>query len=71
MVTGGADLHADLRLGSGTSGDSLAKGGRVLDEQGRTSILVLDHFEGQEACLVVLDDEGTVVASKALRVGNE
>ena len=71
MVTGGADLHADLRLGSGTSGDSLAKGGRVLDEEGRTSILVLDQFEGQEACLVVLDDEGTVVASKALRVGNE
>jgi hypothetical protein len=71
VVTGGADLHADLRLGSDTSGDSLAKGGRVLDEEGRTSILVSDQFEGQEACLVVLDDEGTVVASKALRVGNE
>jgi hypothetical protein len=71
VVAGGADLHADLRLGSGTSGDSLAKGGRVLDEEGRTSMLVSDQFEGQEACLVVLDEEGSVVASRALRVGNE
>ena len=71
VVAGGADLHADLRLGSGTSGNSLAKGGRVLDEEGRTSMLVSDRFEGQEACLVVLDEEGTVVTSMGLRVGNE
>mgnify|MGYP001806582155 FL=1 len=67
----GADLHVDLRLGAATSGPSLIKGGRVLDEAGRTSVLVSDEHEGATACLVVLDDNGRVRAHRTLTVGGE
>jgi hypothetical protein len=70
-VTGGADLRVDLRLGSETSGPSLIKGGRVLDEHGRTSFLVSDEHESEAACLVVLDDDGRVLAHRTLRVGED
>lgn len=68
-VTGGTDLRVDLRLGSETSGPSLIKGGRVLDERGRTSFLVSDEHERESACLVVLDDEGRVLAHRNLTIG--
>jgi hypothetical protein len=70
-VTGGADLHADVRLGAETSGASLIKGGRVLDEDGRTSVLISDLYEGQQACLVVLNDDGTILAHRSLTVGGD
>jgi hypothetical protein len=70
-VAGGADLHVDLRLGAETSGPTLIKGGRVLDETGRTSILVGDEHEGDAACLVVLDDDGLVLAHRVLTIGVE
>ena len=70
-VQGGADLHVDLRLGAATSGPSLIKGGRVLDEAGRTSVLVSDEHEGAMACLVILDDDGRVRAHRTLTVGGE
>jgi len=70
-VTGGADLRIDLRLGSETSGPSLIKGGRVLDERGRTSFLVSDEHEREAACLVVLDDDGRVLAHRTLTVGED
>ncbi len=70
-VQGGADLHIDLRLGAVTSGPSLIKGGRVLDEAGRTSVLVSDEHEGAVACLVILDDDGLVCAHRTLTVGGE
>ena len=70
-VTGGADLRVDLRLGSETSGPSLIKGGRVLDEHGRTSFLVSDEHEREAACLVVLDDDGRVLAHRTLTVGED
>lgn len=70
-VTGGADLRVDLRLGSETSGPSLIKGGRVLDEHGRTSFLVSDEHERKAACLVVLDDDGRVLAHRTLMVGED
>lgn len=70
-VTGGADLHVDLRLGAETSGPTLIKGGRVLDENGRTSFIVSDEHEQEAACLVVLNEGGHVVAYRALTVGGE
>jgi hypothetical protein len=70
-VAGGADLRVDLRLGSETSGPTLIKGGRVLDEKGRTSFLVGDEHERATACLVVLDDNGQVVAHRMLTVGED
>ena len=70
-VTGGADQHVDLRLGAETSGPTLIKGGRVLDESGRTSFLVSDEHEHEAACLVVHDDSGRVFAHRVLTVGGE
>jgi len=70
-ITGGADLHIDLRLGSETSGPTLIKGGRVLDEKGRTSFLVSDEHERAPVCLVVLDDDGRVLTQRVLTVGGE
>ena len=69
QVENGADFNADLRLGSETSGPSLIKGGRVLDEQGRTSFLVSDEHDGEIACIVVLDDDDRVLVHRALTVG--
>ena len=69
QVENGADSNADLRLGSETSGPSLIKGGRVLDEQGRTSFLVSDENDGEIACIVVLDDDDRVLAHRTLTVG--
>lgn len=70
-ITGGADLHIDLRLGVETSGPTLIKGGRVLDEKGRTSFLMSDEHEREPACLVVLDDDGRVLTQRILIVGGE
>ena len=70
-ITGGADLRVDLRLGAETSGPSMIKGGRVLDEKGRTSFLVDDEHEREKACLVVLDDDGRVLAQRVVTVGGE
>lgn len=68
---GATDLHVDLRLGAETSGPSLIKGGRVLDDKGKTSFLVGDDNEGQTACLVLLDDDGRILAHRMLTVGGE
>jgi hypothetical protein len=68
---GGNDLHVDLRLGTETSGPSLIKGGRVLDDKGKTSFLVGDDHEGQTACLVLLDDDGRILGHRLLIVGGE
>lgn len=70
-VSGGTDLHVDLRLGAETIGMSLIKGGRVLDETGRTSVLVSDEHEGASACLVVLDEDGRILAHRTLTIGGE
>tara|TARA_R110000782_G_scaffold270471_1_gene371546 strand:+ start:63067 stop:65349 length:2283 start_codon:yes stop_codon:yes gene_type:complete len=70
-VVGGADLRADVRLGIETAGISLAKGGRVLDEQGMTSVLLSDEHEGDAASIVILDDHDRVVAHRTTKVGGE
>ena len=71
MQPGATDLHVDLRLGPETSGPSLIKGGRVLDDKGKTSFLVGDDNEGQTACLVLLDDDGRILTHRVLIVGGE
>jgi len=68
-ATGAADLRADLRAGAETSGPSLLKDIRVLDEAGCCSMLVSDVHEGKTATLVVLDDEDRVLALRTLTVG--
>ncbi|OJF91481.1 hypothetical protein AX761_22355 [Rhizobium sp. 58] len=68
-ISGGRDLRVDLRLGNETSGPTLIKGGRVLDEKGRTSFLVSDEHERELACLVVLEDDGRVLAQRVVTVG--
>jgi hypothetical protein len=42
----------------------------VLDEKGRTSVLVSDLHEGKQASLVVLDDNGSILAHRALTIGD-
>jgi hypothetical protein len=69
-VAGGADHHVDVRLGAETSGASLIKGGRVLDEKGHTSVLINDLYEGKQACLVVLHDNGSILAHRLLTIGD-
>ena len=70
-VENGADFRVDLRLGSEIGGSSLIKGGRVLDDRGRTSFLVSDEHDRETACLVVLDDEDRVLAHRTLTVGED
>ncbi len=68
-ASGAADLRADLRLGAETSGPSLLKDIRVLDEAGCASMLLSDIHEGKEATLVILDDDGRALAARTLIVG--
>ena len=70
-VVGGADLRADIRLGVETAGISLAKGGRVLDEHGKTAVLISDEYEGFPVSIVILDDHDRVVAHRTTKVGGE
>lgn len=70
-VMGGADLTVDLLLGTETSGPSLIKSGRALDERGRTSFLVGDEHEGKAARLIVTDDSGQVIAQRATTIGGQ
>jgi hypothetical protein len=68
-TVGGADLRADLRTGAETSGASLLREVRDLDEHGTTSMLVSDVHEGKTATLVILDDAERVLALWTLTVG--
>ncbi len=68
-VAGGADLRADLRLGTETSGASVLSVVRVLGERGDASMLVSDEYEGRAVTLVVLDDADRVLAMRTLTVG--
>ena len=74
MVTGcaqgGGDLRVDLRAGGETSGPSLLKAVRSLDENGRASMPISDDHEGKTAIVVVLDDDGRVLAMRTLTVGS-
>jgi hypothetical protein len=68
-ASGGGGLKVDLKLGSDPSGESLLPGVRRLDPEGFTSFPVSDDHEGESALLVIVDDDGRVVARKSLMVG--
>jgi hypothetical protein len=68
---GAADRRIDIRLGSETSGPSVLKGTRVLDEHGKTSVLISDEFEHMTVCVLVLDDHEKVLAHRTLVVGGD
>ncbi len=70
-ASGAADHRIDVRLGSETSGPSVIKAHRVLDEQGKTSVIISDEFERKTVCVVVLDDNDRVLAHRMLVVGGE
>jgi hypothetical protein len=53
-----------------TSGPSLLRDVRGLDEDGKAAVLVSDTHEGEIAMLLVLDDEDRVLASRRLTVGH-
>jgi hypothetical protein len=69
QATGAADLRIDLRDGDDPSGQSLLPTARTLDEEGRGSMVVSDDHEGRTGLLVVLDDDGRVLARKTVIVG--
>lgn len=70
-ASGAADHRIDVRMGSETSGPSVIKGHRVLDEHGKTSVLISDEFEHKAVCVVVLDEHDRVLAHRTLVVGGE
>jgi hypothetical protein len=69
QATGAADLRIDLRAGDDPSGQGLLPAARTLDEEGRGSMVVSDDHEGRTGLLVVLDDDGRVLARKTVIVG--
>jgi len=50
----------------------MSTGSKTLDEQGKTSLAVVDDLnEGKAAYIVLVDDNGTVVSQLATIVGKE
>lgn len=70
QASGAADLRVDLRTDGDDPQSSLLTSHRSLDEDGRGSMVVSDDHEGLSATLVVLDDDGRVLARRSVTVGN-
>lgn len=71
-AVGGANLMADVRVGSDTSGPSaLVKGPKALDDAGEASLGVDTDYEGQTLCIVVHRPEAPddVLAKLVTRAG--
>ncbi len=67
-----AGYSVDIRLTPMDSGSSMSTGSKTLDEQGKTSLAVVDDLnEGKAAYIVLVDDNGTVVSQLATIVGKE
>ena len=69
QASGAADLRVDLRTDGDDPQSSLLTSHRSLDEDGRGSMVVSDDHEGLSVTLVVLDDDGRVLARRSLTVG--
>ena len=69
-VTQGDGLTVDLREGARGEGASLADRARILDAEGRTSLLVVDdRAEGREAAIVVFGEGDTVLSKTKTIIG--
>jgi len=66
-------LLLDLRMHPGNSSTSVLRQAKLFNEDGRVSVLVDnsndENLEGQEATLVVLDNEGRLVAQRKTVIG--
>jgi hypothetical protein len=63
-------LSADIRLGAGDPGSSVTVTAKEFSEHGTCSLVVEDEdLEGKGAFLVVLDDNGNLVAQRAVTIG--
>jgi hypothetical protein len=70
QADGGDGLLADIRGGEEGEGGSVVAKVLSLDADGRTALLVPDDsLMGRPALLVLSDDGGTVVASRAVVIG--
>lgn len=71
VAGGGAGWKADLRLG-GPSGESVARKGKPVDADGSVSLVLSgDEHETADLAVVVLDEEGRVLATASTRVGKD
>jgi hypothetical protein len=65
----GGPVRVDLRLG-GALGPSVAASVKALDADGRASLVVPDDkHEGAQVVVVLLSEDGTILAQKATRAG--
>jgi hypothetical protein len=68
-ASGAGDLRFDLRMPNDVSGEGLLPEPRRLDEEGKGSAPVPDDYVGQAAVLVVLSDDGRILARTSVTVG--
>jgi hypothetical protein len=62
----------DIRMTPMDSESSMSTGLKVLDEQGKASLVVIDDInEGKDAYIVLIDDNGSVVSQLATTVGKQ
>ena len=67
----GENITADLRL-ERPNGDSVTMGGKNLDDEGTTSLVLKgDEHENDQLVLVLVDAEGNILANKPTRVGED
>lgn len=71
-VGGGASgLSVDLRTHAGNAGSSVSRA-RLVDDQGSAGLLVADDdLEGASAIVVVIDQDGNVLARQSTIIGGE
>ena len=67
-----AGLFLDLRTHPGNAATSVAMGAKPFKEDGTSSVVVEDEdMEGEEATIVLIDDEGRLVAQRETVIGKE
>jgi len=69
-TVGDGNVQADLRL-EGAGGPSVVPSAKALDEDGRVSLILADDsHEGADLTLVLIEEDGTVLAQRATRGGD-